>query len=59
MFIHVLHILLCICRVGFASPTTAVYNDVVELLGDFGIKQEKLTLPEADNEMMFASSDEN
>ncbi|MBR3988437.1 MAG: hypothetical protein IKK10_03940 [Clostridia bacterium] len=52
------------CTIALINDTKTpadidTYNDVVELLGDFGIKQEKLTLPEADNEMMFASSDEN
>ena len=35
------------------------YNDVVELLGEYGIRQEKLTLPATYDELTFASSDEN
>lgn len=35
------------------------YNDVVELLGEYGIREEKLTLPATYDELTFASSDEN
>lgn len=35
------------------------YNDVVELLGEYGIRQEKLTLPATYDEFKSASSDEN
>ncbi len=34
------------------------YNNVVELLGDFGIRQDKLTLPATDDELKLASLDE-
>lgn len=34
------------------------YNDVVELLGEYGIRQEKLTLPATDDELSVSSSDE-
>lgn len=34
------------------------YNDVVELLGEYGIRQEKLTLPATDDELKLASLDE-
>lgn len=35
------------------------YNDVVELLGEYGIRQEKLTLPATYDKLKSASSDEN
>lgn len=35
------------------------YNEVVKLLGKFGIKQEALTLPATSDEQSPASSDEN
>lgn len=42
------------------NPADAdTYNDVVELLGDFGITQDKLTLPATDDELKPASLDEN
>lgn len=52
------------CTIALINDTqkpadTETYNNVVELLGDFGIKQEKLTLPEADDELNLASFDEN
>lgn len=34
------------------------YNDVVELLGDYGIRQEKLTMPATDDELSLATTDE-
>lgn len=42
------------------NPADAkTYNEVVELLGEYGIKQEKLTLPATDDELNFSSIDEN
>ncbi len=37
---------------------TDTYNSVVELLGNFGIKQDKLTLPATDDELKLANIDE-
>lgn len=43
------------CTIALINDTqnpadTDTYNNVVELLGDFGIKQDKLTLPATDDE---------
>ena len=40
------------------TPADAdTYNDVVKLLGEFGITQEKLTLPATEDEINIESSD--
>lgn len=44
------------CTIALINDTqnpadTDTYNNVVELLGDFGIKQDKLTLPATDDEL--------
>ena len=51
------------CTVALINDTKTpadidTYNSVVALLGDFGIKQEPLTLPATNDEFMLASSDE-
>ena len=51
------------CTIALINDTknpadTDTYNSVVELLGDFGIRQEKLTLPATDDELILASFDE-
>lgn len=51
------------CTIALINDTKTpadigTYNDVVELLGDFGITQEKLTLPATEDELKIASIDE-
>ncbi len=51
------------CTIALINDTqkpadTKTYNEVVELLGEYGIRQEKLTLPATDDELKLASIDE-
>lgn len=51
------------CTVALINDTKtpadlSTYNDVVELLGSYGIKEAPLTLPVAGTEAAFASTDE-
>lgn len=51
------------CTIALINDTknpadTDTYNNVVELLGEFGIRQDKLTLPATDDELKPSSFDE-